>query len=61
MKIEGQTIILETGDKFTGEGYTFEVREKQVEPTPTPEPDPPTETPQEPQQDTPEGGGAETP
>lgn len=38
MKIEGTQIILETGDKFTGEGYTFVVREKSVNPQPTPTP-----------------------
>lgn len=36
MKVEGKTFILEPGDKFTGCGYTFEVRENEVEPTPTP-------------------------
>ena len=34
MKIDGKKIYLETGDTFTGCGYTFEVIEKQVEPQP---------------------------
>ena len=36
MKIEGKQIILETGDVFTGEGYTFVVKEKSANPQPTP-------------------------
>lgn len=37
MKVEGNKVILEHGDKFTGCGYTIEVRDKEeVVPTPTP-------------------------